>query len=48
MTSYPETMTVKKLIKMEFFIIKIYCISFSNNLNITHTQNHIWGESHFN
>jgi hypothetical protein len=27
MTSYPETLTVKKLIKMEFFIPKIYYIS---------------------
>ena len=27
MTSYPETLTVKKLIKMMFFTIKIYYIS---------------------
>jgi hypothetical protein len=27
MTSYPETLTVKKSFKMGFFIIKIYCIS---------------------
>jgi hypothetical protein len=26
MTSYPETLTVKKLIKMRFFTIKIYYI----------------------
>jgi hypothetical protein len=26
-TSYPETLTVKKLIKMRFFTIKIYYIS---------------------
>ena len=43
MTSYPETLTVKKLIKMDFFIIKIYYISSSNDPNITHTKNHIWG-----
>jgi hypothetical protein len=42
MTSYPETLTVKKLIKMGFFIIKIYYIS-SNDLNYTHTKNHICG-----
>jgi hypothetical protein len=36
MTSYPETLTVKKLIKMGFFIIKIYYIS--NDLNNTHTS----------
>ena len=41
MTSYPETLTVKKLIKMEFFIIKIYYISSSNDPNITQTKNHI-------
>ena len=27
MTSHPETLTVKKLIKMGFFIIEIYHIS---------------------
>jgi hypothetical protein len=37
MTSYPETLTVKKLIKMRFFSIKIYYISSSNDPNITHT-----------
>jgi hypothetical protein len=43
MTSYPETLTVKKLIKMEFFIIKIYYISSSkDDPNITHTKNNIW------
>jgi hypothetical protein len=41
MTSYPETLTVKKLIKMGFFIIKIYYISSSNDPNITYTKNHI-------
>jgi hypothetical protein len=46
MTSYPETLTVmKKLIKMGFFIIKIYYISSSNDPNITHTKNRIWGHS---
>ena len=48
MTSYRETLTVKKLIKMGFFIIKIYFISSSNDPNITHTKNHICGWSHFN
>jgi hypothetical protein len=46
MTSYPEILTVKKLIKMGFFIIrliKIYYISSSNDPNITHTKNHVWG-----
>ena len=43
MTSYPETLTVKKLIKMEFFTIKIYYISSSNDSNITHTKNYICG-----
>jgi hypothetical protein len=38
MTSYPETLTVKKLIKMGFFIIKIYYISSSNDPNITQTK----------
>jgi hypothetical protein len=38
MTSYPETLPVKKLIKMEFFIIKIYYISSSNDPNITYTK----------
>jgi hypothetical protein len=47
MTSYPETLTVKKLIKMQFFIMKIYYISSSNDPNITRTKNHIWGQSHF-
>jgi hypothetical protein len=42
MTSYPETLTVKKLIKMGFFIIKIYYISSSNDPNITHTKNHVF------
>ena len=37
MTSYPETLTAKKLIKMGFFIINIYYISSSNDPNITHT-----------
>ena len=32
---------MKKLIKMGFFIIKIYYISSSNDPNITHTKNHI-------
>jgi hypothetical protein len=46
MTSYPETLTVKKLIKLNFVIIKIYYISSSNDPNITHTKkNHIWGYS---
>ena len=40
MTSYPETLTVKKLIKMEFFTIKIYYISSSNDPNITHTKSY--------
>ena len=39
MISYPETLTVKKLIRMGFFIIKIYYISFSNDPNNTHTKN---------
>jgi hypothetical protein len=43
MTTYPQTLTVKKLIKMGFFIIKIYYISSSNDPNITHTKNHICG-----
>jgi hypothetical protein len=43
MTSYPETLTVKRLIKMRFFTIKIYYISSSNDPNITQTKNHIWG-----
>ena len=43
MTSYPQTLTVKKLIKMDFFIIKIYYISSLNDLNITHTKNCICG-----
>ena len=33
---------MKKLIKMGFFIIKIYYISSSNDPNITNTKNHIW------
>jgi hypothetical protein len=36
-------LTVKKLIKMGFFIIKIYYISSSNDPNITQTKNRIWG-----
>ena len=48
MTSYPETLTVKKLIKIKkgFFTIKIYniyYISSSNDPNITHIKNHIGG-----
>ena len=43
MTSYPKTLTLKKLIKMEFFIMKIHYISSSNDPNIRHTKNHIWG-----
>jgi hypothetical protein len=43
MTSYLETLTVKKLIKIGFFIIKIYYISSQNDPNITHTKNRIWG-----
>jgi hypothetical protein len=42
MPSYQETLTLKKLIKMGFFIIKIYYISSSNDLNITYTKNHIF------
>jgi hypothetical protein len=34
MTSYPETLTVKKLVKMGFFTKKIYYISSSNDPNI--------------
>ena len=34
MTSYPETLTVKKLIKMRFFAIKIYYISALTNLGM--------------
>ena len=34
--TYPETMRVRKLMKMRFFTIKIY------HPNITHTKNHIW------
>jgi hypothetical protein len=47
MTSYLETLRVKKLIKMRFFTIKIYYISSQNDPNITHTKNYIWGKSHF-
>jgi hypothetical protein len=36
-------LTVKKLMKVGFFIIKIYYISSSNDPNITHTKNHISG-----
>jgi hypothetical protein len=44
MTSYPETLRVKKLMKMESFMIKIYYISSSNDSYITHTQGWIyWG-----
>jgi hypothetical protein len=43
MTSYLETLTVKKLIKMRFFIIKIHYISSQNDPNITHTKYYIWG-----
>ena len=43
MTSYPETLTVKKLIKMGFFVIKIYYISSSDDPNITHAKNRICG-----
>ena len=44
MTSYPETLTVKKLIKMRILTIKIYYISSQNDPNITHTKNYIsWG-----
>jgi hypothetical protein len=43
MTSYPEPLTVKKLIKMGFFIIKIYNIFSLNDPNITHTKNHTSG-----
>jgi hypothetical protein len=43
MTSYPETSTVKKLMKMWFFTIKIYFISSKNDPNITHAKNYIWG-----
>jgi hypothetical protein len=45
MTSYPETLTVKKLITIEFFIINIYYISSSNDPNITHTKNHTWSHT---
>jgi hypothetical protein len=45
MTSYPETLTVKKLLKMDFFIIKIYYISSSNDPNITLTKRIIFGVS---
>ena len=48
MTSYPQTLAVKKLIKMEFFIIKIYYISSSDDADITQTKNRICGLSHFN
>ena len=41
MTSYPENLTVKKLIQMGFFIIKITYISSSNDPNITHTKNNL-------
>ena len=33
---------MKKLIKIGFFIVKIYYISSSNDLNITYTKNHIF------
>jgi hypothetical protein len=42
MTSYPETLTVKKL-KKGFFTVNIYYISSSNDPNITHTKNRIGG-----
>jgi hypothetical protein len=41
MTSCPGTLTVKKLIMMGFFTIKIYYISSQNDPNITHTKNYI-------
>jgi hypothetical protein len=43
MTLYPQILTVKKLIKMGFFIIKILYISSSDDPNITHTKNRICG-----
>jgi hypothetical protein len=45
MTSYPETLTVTKLIKMGFFVIKIYYISSSDDPNITHSKNRICGSA---
>jgi hypothetical protein len=42
MTSYLETLTVKKLIKMRFFTINIYYISSQNGLYITHTKKYTW------
>jgi hypothetical protein len=47
MTSYPESLTAKKLIKIGFFIIKIYYISSWNDLDITHAKNHICGQFFF-
>jgi hypothetical protein len=41
MTSYPETLTVKKLIKMRYFTIKIHYIFSQNEPNVTHTKNYI-------
>jgi hypothetical protein len=38
--TYPQTLTVKKLVKMGFFTIKIPYVSSSNDPNSTHTKNH--------
>jgi hypothetical protein len=37
------TLTVKKLINISYFVIKIHYISSQNDPNITHTKNYIWG-----
>jgi hypothetical protein len=37
------TLTVKKLMKMRFFTIKIHYISSQNDPNITQTKNYILG-----
>jgi hypothetical protein len=45
MTSYSKTSTMKKFMKIGFFIIKIHYIS-SNNPNITDKKKIILGVSH--
>ena len=48
MTSYPQTLAVKKLTKMGFFYKDIYYISSSDDADITHNKNRICGLLHFN
>ena len=42
MTSYPETLTVKKLIKMRFFPIEIHYISSQNDPKIYYTYQKLY------